>query len=150
MSDEPKIVNMAGRARRQHVSAKWVKRPGDERPCSKDGCKNEGMYIPVLTIWGKDDPGRTKRYAMVVVPVVLCKDHAVMDANEHPLTDDARGNVKELLNGREPDFDNVVVQFFGNRRCRVDRAFELANEKAGAYEHYYDQDVGALRTRKVK
>lgn len=134
---EENIQQIRGRAVPQPTT--WLKRPEDVKPCGIAGCEHEGMYIPYVTVWAKGDKRRTGRYVVAIIQITLCTKHAVTDPKEYkPDAKMVAKFTKELEGSNDvdstPDLENMVVQFYGNTRCRVDRTLDLALAAQGTFE----------------
>jgi len=137
------------------AARKWIKHEGDQRPCGITGCDNEGIFIPTATIWGKEDEFHTDRHARVIIPMVLCKAHATQDPSQYVPDADMKARIITLLGvgedgkPREPDYEGMVIQFFGNHRVRVEYASAEAAKSEGAFQPMYDKKTGKISTSKV-
>lgn len=143
------VKNIAGTATRR-LAPKWLKKAEDRRPCGHQGCKNEGHFIPNLTIWGKDDPVRSKRFAVMVIPIVFCAEHATQDPKEFVPDAQMQASIRDLLgndesgNAREPDLETMAVRYVGNERCAVKRAEEVSAQSAGAWSRQFNESTGKV------
>lgn len=114
--------------------ATHVKRgPDDVRPCASPGCANEGMYIPCLTVWSKDDKDRKGRFVVFLIQLTLCRVHASTKPADYKPDAKMLAHLTGQLGG-EPDLENMVVQFYGNTHCRADYALDEALKACGTFD----------------
>lgn len=128
--------------------AKWVKLPEDVKPCLISGCQEEGVKVPVLIIFGKNDEKRVGRRAVVVFNDYLCEKHATRDPKEYKPNAEQVAMLKEKIQD-EPDLENMIVQFFGNHRVKPSFAMSEAKKTEGIFEPALSKETGTVVTKKV-